>query len=101
VEGLPSEFPPLRSLDARPNNLPLQLTRFIGRQRQIAEIKGRILNGARLLTLTGPGGTGKTRLAIEVAGETLPAFEDGAWFVDLASVMDPTLVISAVAEILG
>jgi hypothetical protein len=101
VEGLSPKFAPLRSLEARPNNLPLQLTRFIGRQRQIAEIKRRLLNGARLLTLTGPGGTGKTRLAIEVAGETLPAFEDGAWFVDLASVMDPTLVISAVAEILG
>jgi len=101
VKGLSPKFPPLRSLEARPNNLPLQLTRFIGRQRQIAEIKRRLLNGARLLTLTGPGGTGKTRLAIEVAGETLPAFEDGAWFVDLASVMDPTLVISTVAEILG
>src|SRR5215207_3270101 len=101
VEGLQPKFPPLRSLEARPNNLPLQLTRFIGRQRQIAEIKRRLLNGARLLTLTGPGGTGKTRLAIEVAGETLPAFEDGAWFVDLASVMDRTLVISTVAEILG
>ncbi|HKX14885.1 MAG TPA: adenylate/guanylate cyclase domain-containing protein [Propionibacteriaceae bacterium] len=101
VEGLSPKFPPLRSLEARPNNLPPQLTRFIGRQRQIAEIKRRLLNGARLLTLTGPGGTGKTRLAIEVAAETLPAFEDGAWFVDLASVMDPTLVISAVAEILG
>jgi predicted ATPase/class 3 adenylate cyclase len=101
VEGLPPKFPPLRSLEARPNNLPLQLTRFIGRQRQIAEIKRRIMNGARLLTLTGPGGTGKTRLAIEVAGETLPAFEDGVWFIDLASVTDPTLVISAIAETLG
>ena len=101
VEGLPSKFPPPRSLDARPNNLPVQLTRFIGRESQIAEIKRRLLNGARLLTLTGPGGTGKTRLAIEVAGETLPAFEDGAWFVDLASVLDATLVISAIAEILG
>ena len=101
VEGLPSNFPPPKSLDARPNNLPVQLTRFIGRQGQIAEIKRRLLNGARLLTLTGPGGTGKTRLAIEVAGETLPAFEDGAWFVDLAAVEDPTLVISAIAETLG
>src|SRR5829696_7748463 len=101
VEGLSPKFPPLRSLEARPNNLPPQLTRFIGRQREIAEIKRRIMNGARLLTLTGPGGTGKTRLAIEVAGETLPAFEDGAWFIDLASVMAPTLVISAIAEILG
>ncbi len=101
MEGLPSQFPPPRSLDARPNNLPLQLTRFIGRQGQVAEIKRRLLNGARLLTLTGPGGTGKTRLAIEVAAETLGAFDDGAWFVDLSPVMEPALVISAVAEILG
>jgi predicted ATPase len=101
VEGLPSEFPPPRSLDARPNNLPLQLTRFIGRQGQVAEIKRRLLNGVRLLTLTGPGGTGKTRLAIEVAAETLAAFDDGAWFVDLAPIMEPALVISTIAEILG
>ena len=101
VEELPSKFPPLRSLDARPNNLPAQLTRFIGRQGQIAEIKRRLLNGARLLTLTGPGGTGKTRLAIEVAGETLPRFDDGAWLVDLSSVMDSTLVIPTIAEILS
>jgi predicted ATPase/class 3 adenylate cyclase len=101
VQGLPSKFPPPRSLDARPNNLPLQLTRFIGRQDQLAEIKHRLLDGARLLTLTGPGGTGKTRLAIEVAGDTLTAFDDGAWFVDLSSVMDPNLVISTIAENLG
>jgi class 3 adenylate cyclase len=98
IDGLPSKFPPPRSLDARPNNLPVQLTPFIGRQDQIAAIKRRLLNGARLLTLTGPGGSGKTRLAIEVAGGTLSAFEDGAWFVDLASVMDPALVVSAMAE---
>ena len=101
VEGLPSKFPPPRSLDARPNNLPAQLTRFIGRQGQINEIKRRLSNGARLLTLTGPGGTGKTRLAIEVAGEMLSAFEDGVWFVELSSVRDPTLVIAAIAEVLG
>jgi predicted ATPase/class 3 adenylate cyclase len=101
VQGLPSEFPPLKSLDARPNNLPLQLTRFIGRREQISEIKHRLLNGARLLTLTGPGGTGKTRLALEVAAETLTAFEDGAWFVDLAPIMDSAQVISTIAEILG
>lgn len=101
VEELPSKFPPLRSLDARPNNLPAQLTRFIGREGQIAEIKRRLLNGARLLTLTGPGGTGKTRLAIEVAGETLPRFDDGAWLVDLSSVMDSTLVIPTIAEVLS
>ncbi|HJV13894.1 MAG TPA: adenylate/guanylate cyclase domain-containing protein [Propionibacteriaceae bacterium] len=101
VEGLRSKFPPLRSLDARPNNLPAQLTRFIGRQDQVAELKRRLLNGARLLTLTGPGGTGKTRLAIEVAGQMLPAFEDGTWFVELSSVRDPTLVVAAIAEVLG
>jgi predicted ATPase/class 3 adenylate cyclase len=101
VQGLPSEFPPPRSLDARPNNLPLQLTRFIGRQKEASEIKRRLLNGARLLTLTGPGGTGKTRLALEVAAETITAFEDGAWFVDLAPITDPALVISTIAEVLG
>jgi predicted ATPase/class 3 adenylate cyclase len=101
VEGLPSEFPALRSVDAHPNNLPAQLTRFIGRQGQVAEIKRRLLNGARLLTLTGPGGTGKTRLAIEVAGQMLSAFEDGTWFVELSSVRDPTLAIAAIAEVLG
>lgn len=101
VQGFPSQFPPPRTLDARPNNLPLQLTRFIGRQGQVEEVKRRLLNGARLLTLTGPGGTGKTRLAVEVAVETLDAFDDGTWFVDLSPVTDPALVISAVAEILG
>jgi predicted ATPase/class 3 adenylate cyclase len=101
VQGLPSEFPPPKSLDARPNNLPLQLTRFIGRDGQVSELKRRLLNGARLLTLTGPGGTGKTRLALEVAAEALIAFEDGAWFVDLAPVIDPALVMPAIAEILG
>jgi predicted ATPase/class 3 adenylate cyclase len=101
MRGLASEFPLPKSLDARPNNLPLQLTRFIGRQEEASEIKSRLLNGVRLLTLTGPGGTGKTRLAIEVAAETLTAFEDGAWFVDLAPVLNPALVISTIAEILG
>jgi predicted ATPase/class 3 adenylate cyclase len=101
IQRLPSEFPALRSLDARPNNLPLQLTRFIGRQEQVSDIKRQLLNGVRLLTLTGPGGTGKTRLALEVAAETLTAFEDGAWFVDLSPIMDPALVISTIAEILG
>jgi predicted ATPase/class 3 adenylate cyclase len=101
VRELPSEFPHPRSLDARPNNLPLQLTRFIGRQEQASKVKSRLLNGVRLLTLTGPGGTGKTRLALEVAAETLTAFEEGAWFVDLSPVMNPDLVISTIAEVLG
>jgi predicted ATPase/class 3 adenylate cyclase len=101
MRGLASEFPPPKSLDTRPNNLPLQLTRFIGRQEEASQIKSRLLNGVRLLTLTGPGGTGKTRLALEIAAETLTAFEDGAWFVDLAPVLNPSLVISTIAEILG
>jgi predicted ATPase/class 3 adenylate cyclase len=101
MRGLPTEFPPPRSLDARPNNLPLQLTRFIGREEQASEVKRRLLNGIRLLTLTGPGGTGKTRLALEVAADTLTAFAGGAWFVDLSPVMNPELVISTIAEVLG
>jgi predicted ATPase/class 3 adenylate cyclase len=101
VRGLPTEFPPPRSLDARPNNLPVLLTRFIGRHEETAEIKRRLLNGVRLLTLTGPGGTGKTRLAVEVAAEVLTAFDGGVWFVDLASVRDPDLVLSTIADALG
>ena len=101
MHGLPSNFPPPRSLDARPNNLPLQLAPFIGRREERSDVKRRLLNGARLLTLTGPGGTGKTRLALEVAAETLSAFEDGAWFVDLAPIREPDLVTSTIAEILG
>jgi predicted ATPase/class 3 adenylate cyclase len=101
VGGLPSEFPPPKSLDARPNNLPIQLTRFIGRQEQVSKLKEQLLNGARLLTLIGPGGTGKTRLALEVAAEAITAFEDGAWFVDLAPITDPDLVISTIAETVG
>jgi predicted ATPase/class 3 adenylate cyclase len=101
VKGLPSEFPPPRSLDARPNNLPVALNRFIGREDQVSDLKARLLDGARLLTLTGPGGTGKTRLALEVAGEVLTAFDDGAWFVDLAPIADPALVVSVIAETLG
>ncbi len=101
VQGLPSDFPPPKSLDARPNNLPLPLTRFIGRRKEVSDIKNRLLNGARLLTLTGPGGTGKTRLAIEVAAEALGAFEDGAWFVDLAPITEAGSVVSTIAELLG
>jgi hypothetical protein len=101
VEGLPADYPPPRSLDARPNNLPLQLTSFIGRDSELAEVKKLLLDGTRLLTLTGPGGTGKTRLALQAAADTLTEFEDGAYFVDLASIADPGLVISTIAEALG
>src|SRR5215211_6500966 len=100
VEGLPSDFPPLRALDARPNNLPLQLTSFVGREEQIGEVEG-LLERTRLLTLTGPGGSGKSRLALRVAADLLPRYQDGAWFVDLSPVTDPALVPAAVAKALG
>jgi predicted ATPase/DNA-binding CsgD family transcriptional regulator len=86
--------------DSHPNNLPLQLTSFVGRGREIAEA-GRLLDTNRLLTLTGPGGSGKTRLALAVASETIDRFEDGVWLVELASLSDPDLVPQAVASVLG
>ncbi len=100
VPGLPASFPPLHSLELRPNNLPADLTSFIGRDRQIAEISSR-LAGARLLTLTGPGGTGKTRLAIRVAEELIDEYAQGAWFVPLEALRDPDLVPPAIAGALG
>jgi predicted ATPase/class 3 adenylate cyclase len=100
VEELPADFPPPRTLDARPNNLPLQLTSFVGREEVIAEVE-RLLDQTRLLTLTGPGGSGKSRLALRVAAELLTRYPDGSCFVDLAPVTDPDLVPAAVAKALG
>ena len=97
---LPREFPPLRSVDARRHNLLPQLTSFVGRERELAELAA-LLGGARLVTLTGAGGSGKTRLAIEVAARTAAQTRDGAWLVDLAPVFDPQLVVKAVARVLG
>jgi predicted ATPase/class 3 adenylate cyclase len=99
IEGLPSDFPPPRTLDARPNNLPVQVTSFVGREEQIAEVR-QLLSRTRLLTLTGAGGTGKTRLALQVASEALTEYQDGAFFADLSSVTDPALVPSVVATAL-
>jgi predicted ATPase/class 3 adenylate cyclase len=99
IEGLPSDFPPPRTLDARRDNLPRQLASFVGRREEITEVK-RLLARARLLTLTGPGGTGKSRLAVQVAAELLPELEHGAVFVDLSAVTDPALVPAAVARAL-
>jgi predicted ATPase/class 3 adenylate cyclase len=96
IDGLQTEFPALRSLDARPNNLPVQMSTFIGREDQIREAQA-ALEGARLLTFTGPGGTGKTRLALEMAHRLLPDFLDGAWFVDLSAVTDPSVVLTEIA----
>lgn len=97
---LRAEFPPLRSLEAIPNNLPYQLTSFIGREREVAEAKT-LLSGTRLLTLVGMGGMGKTRLALQIGTDSMDRFDDGAWFVDLAPLRDPALVGSEVAKVLG
>jgi predicted ATPase/class 3 adenylate cyclase len=98
--GLPAEFPSLRSLEAFSHNLPVQLTSFIGREREIAEVKA-LLPEHRLLTLTGPGGTGKTRLSLQVAADVLDSFADGVWFVELAPLADPGLVVQTIAATLG
>jgi predicted ATPase len=82
------------------HNLPTQLTSFVGRERQLAEI-GRLLTKARALTLVGAGGCGKTRLALEALAILRPAYADGTWFVDLAPVADPALIPQAVATVLG
>jgi predicted ATPase/class 3 adenylate cyclase len=97
--GLASDFPALRTLDARANNLPVQLTSFVGREAEIAAIGG-LLERTPLVTLTGPGGTGKTRLAIQVAAERLTSYADGAFLVELAPILDPGLVPSAIAAAL-
>jgi predicted ATPase/class 3 adenylate cyclase/Tfp pilus assembly protein PilF len=97
---LPAHFPPLKSLDVLPNNLPVQLTSFIGREREMADVK-RSLATTRLLTLTGPGGTGKTRLALQVAADLLGEYPDGVWLVELAALVEPALVPQAVASALG
>ncbi len=97
---LPGDFPPLKSLDARPNNLPSQLTNFVGREREIAEVK-RLLGAARLVTLTGSGGAGKTRLALQVAADVVEGYPDGVWLVEFAPVADPILVPKTVASALN
>jgi predicted ATPase len=99
---LPSEFPPLRTLDAYRNNLPLQPTPLIGREKEVSDVCD-LLGGeeTRLLTLTGPGGIGKTRVALQAAADLLEDFTDGAFFVPLATLTEAELFFSAVAEMLG
>jgi predicted ATPase/class 3 adenylate cyclase len=99
IEGLPSEFPHIRSLEANPTNLPSQRTSFLGREREIGEVSA-LLAQTRLLTLTGPGGTGKTRLALKVAGDHLDRFSDGVFFADLSPIVEPALVPSVIAQAL-
>jgi predicted ATPase/class 3 adenylate cyclase len=98
---LRSDFPPLRATGlTTPTNLPAPMTRFVGRQSQLAEL-GRLLQSQRLVTLTGPGGTGKSRLAIEAARRAAADFPDGIWFVALDTVRDPGLVMAAIAQSLS
>jgi predicted ATPase/class 3 adenylate cyclase len=100
IAGVASDFPPPRTVDARPNNLPPQLTSFVGRRRELEDLMA-LLESERLVTLVGPGGTGKTRLAIETAHRAMHGYADGAWFVDLAPVVDPALVPTATVAALG
>jgi predicted ATPase/class 3 adenylate cyclase len=97
---LSANFPPLRSLNSLPNNLPIQLTSFIGRDKEMTEVK-KLLQSTRLLTLTGTGGCGKTRLALQVAADSLDGYPEGIWLAELAPLADPELVIQTVVGELG
>jgi predicted ATPase/class 3 adenylate cyclase/DNA-binding CsgD family transcriptional regulator len=102
IPGLPIDFPPLKTLDNSPNNLPLQPTPFLGREKEVDAIGQLLLrDSSRLVTLTGPGGVGKTRLGLQVAAELAEHFTDGTWFVSLAPISDPELVIPTVSQVLG
>ena len=98
----PPSFPPLRSLDSRPNNLPAQPTSFIGRESDIEAVQRLLIQkGARLVTLTGPGGMGKSRLSLQVAAELIERFDDGVFFVPLAEIEEAELLPTAIAQALG
>ena len=97
---LPSEFPPLKSLNTLPHNLPGQLTSFIGREEEIVEINDLLANN-RLVTLAGSGGSGKTRLGQEIGALNLEAYPDGVWFVGLAPLSEPRLIVEEVSSVLG
>jgi len=102
VSGLASEFPPLKTLDTQPNNLPLQLTSLVGREREVETVCSLLRKeDVHLLTLTGAGGTGKTRLSLQVGAELLEEYPGGVWFVELAALTDHTLVVSEIARTLG
>lgn len=98
--ALESQFPPLRTLDVIPNNLPTQLNIFVGREKEIDEVK-RLLSTARLVTVTGPGGSGKTRLALQVGAEVLDDFTEGAWLVDLAGTIEGNAIAETLGSVLG
>lgn len=102
LQGLPTDFPPLKTLDTRPNNLPIQPTRFIGREKEVSAVAQLLRRpDVRLVTLSGPGGVGKTRLALQIAAELCDDFTDGVFVVALAPVNAPDQVVSAIAQTLG
>jgi predicted ATPase/class 3 adenylate cyclase len=102
IPELSIDFPPLKTLDSSPNNLPLQPTPFLGREKEVDALQQLLLrDSSRLITLTGPGGVGKTRLGLQVAAELTEHFPDGTWFVSLAPISDPDLVIPTISQTLG
>ena len=98
--GLREDFPPLKTLDARPNNLPIQLTNFIGREDEIKSVK-ELLKANRLLTIFGTGGAGKTRLSLQTGADLIDDFANGVWFLELAAISDPDYVPIALMNIFG
>jgi predicted ATPase/class 3 adenylate cyclase len=100
IPGLPADFPPIRSAEPRQGNLPTPLTSFVGRERALREVKD-LVSRAKLVTLTGPGGTGKTSLALRAAADLQAEMEDGAFLIRLGSISDPDLVIPTIATAFG
>lgn len=98
AEGMQQEFPPLRATDARENNLPSQVTNFIGRKKEIDELK-KIFQKTKLLSLIGPGGTGKTRLALHLMTDLMDEFENGVWVVELAPITDSEIIVKELCSI--
>src|SRR3954471_897797 len=102
IEGVPSEFPPLNTLENRPSNLPAPTSTFIGREQELSEVESLLVRPElRLLTITGPGGAGKTRLALQVATDVIEHFASGVFFVSLAPVREWELVVPAIARAIG
>jgi len=99
-DGLPSEFPPLKSLDARQNNIPTSITHFIGRDKEINEIL-KLLPKSRMITLIGAGGTGKTRLALRIGSELIDEFDNGVWITELSPITNPDSVVKEISNILN
>jgi predicted ATPase/class 3 adenylate cyclase len=100
VPGLRQEFPPLRSLDTKPNNLPAESNAFIGRETELRDVRA-LIQDHRFVSLVGAGGVGKTRLSLHVAVDLLDAFPDGIWFVELGTLSDPSLIWNSAAAAMG